>query len=160
MNRRVGLATALLAGGAMSIAGCAPSGDAESKRAAQRQAASPSASAPPVPSAPATRAPAPSPTATPPQARRKLRPGDRNADVKALQRRLEELNYDPGKIDGKYGPATQQAVWAFQKVNRLKIRSTLGERTGIVDQRLHGAAFRLRPEDVTIRCGQARPSRH
>jgi peptidoglycan hydrolase-like protein with peptidoglycan-binding domain len=104
----------------MSIAGCAPSGDAESKRAAQRQAASPSA--------PATRAPAPSPTATPPEARRKLRPGDRNTEVKALQRRLEELNYDPGKIDGRYGPATQQAVWAFQKVNRLKVRSTVGER--------------------------------
>jgi peptidoglycan hydrolase-like protein with peptidoglycan-binding domain len=148
MNRRVGLATALLAGGAMSIAGCAPSGDAESERAAQRRAASPPAPAPP---AAATRAPAPapSPTATPPEARRKLRPGARNADVKELQRRLEELHYDPGKIDGKYGPATQQAVWAFQKVNRLKVRSTVGERVwrALDDPRSPKALTKKREDD-------------
>ncbi|MES9544240.1 L,D-transpeptidase family protein [Actinomadura sp. NPDC000600] len=67
--------------------------------------------------APAT--PRPSPT------HRKLKPGAKGADVKALQRRLKELHYDPGKADGKYGPSTETAVWAFQAVNRLKQKSTL-----------------------------------
>ncbi len=126
MSERVGLA-ALLAGGMVLIAACAQSGNAQPEGAAQRRATAPSQpSAPPAGSA--SPVPAPSPTHTPPEARRKLKPGARNADVRALQRRLEELHYDPGKVDGKYGPTTQMAVWAFEKVNRIKPSGTVGKR--------------------------------
>nr|WP_221473282.1 L,D-transpeptidase family protein [Planomonospora venezuelensis] len=58
-----------------------------------------------------------------------LKPGARGAAVKALQRRLKELGYHPGKIDGRYGGATQAAVWAFQKVNGLPPSGTVARRT-------------------------------
>ncbi len=58
-----------------------------------------------------------------------LKPGAKGAAVKVLQRRLKELGYDPGKIDGRYGGATMSAVWAFQKVNGLKPTSTVARRT-------------------------------
>ncbi|MFC4051392.1 L,D-transpeptidase family protein [Actinomadura syzygii] len=69
--------------------------------------------------------PAQTPTPTPTPTHRKLKPGAKGADVEALQSRLKELHYDPGKVDGKYGVSTQMAVWAFQGVNRLKQKSTL-----------------------------------
>ncbi|WP_243711162.1 L,D-transpeptidase family protein [Actinomadura sp. KC216] len=72
---------------------------------------------------PTTPAPPPTPSPTPTQ--RKLKPGAKGEDVKALQRRLKELNYDPGKVDGKYGTSTQLAVWAFQAVNGMKQKGTL-----------------------------------
>lgn len=68
-----------------------------------------------------------SPTPTPTPTHRKLKPGAKGDDVKELQRRLKALNYDPGKVDGKYGPSTEMAVWAFQAVNRMKKKSTLGK---------------------------------
>src|SRR5690606_19148874 len=58
-----------------------------------------------------------------------LRLGAKGAAVRALQARLKELGYHPGKIDGRYGGATQAAVWAFQKVHGIKPSSTVGRRT-------------------------------
>ncbi|GII90258.1 hypothetical protein Ssi02_04890 [Sinosporangium siamense] len=46
--------------------------------------------------------------------------GSKGAAVKDLQLRLKELAYDPGKIDGRYGGATQAAVWAFQKIHGIR----------------------------------------
>jgi putative chitinase len=43
-----------------------------------------------------------------------LRLGSKGYEVEALQRRLVELNYQVGNIDGKYGRATRIAVIAFQ----------------------------------------------
>jgi hypothetical protein len=60
---------------------------------------------------------------------KKLRAGMRGAAVKALQRRLRELGYVPGKIDGRYGGTTQAAVWAFQKVQGFKPSSTVASKT-------------------------------
>lgn len=37
-------------------------------------------------------------------------------EVERLQRRLAELKFNPGPIDGSYGTYTIQAVWAFQKL--------------------------------------------
>ncbi len=68
-----------------------------------------------------------SPTPTPTPTYRKLKAGAKGDDVKELQRRLKALNYDPGKVDGKYGPSTEMAVWALQAVNRMKKTSTLGK---------------------------------
>jgi peptidoglycan hydrolase-like protein with peptidoglycan-binding domain len=45
--------------------------------------------------------------------------GDSGPEVVALQRRLGELRYDPGPVDGKFGGATVYAVQAFQKLNGM-----------------------------------------
>lgn len=80
------------------------------------------------PRGPGVAAPGTSGTPASPQARRKLKPGAKGADVKELQRRLKALHYDPGPADGRYGTSTQIAVWAFQAVNRLKMSGTVGKR--------------------------------
>ena len=44
-----------------------------------------------------------------------LRNGDEGKDVGDLQRRLKAAGYDPGDVDGEYGPNTEAAVKALQK---------------------------------------------
>jgi uncharacterized protein (TIGR02594 family) len=52
-------------------------------------------------------------------------------DVKKVQRRLKELGFDPGKIDGVAGRRTKAAVEAFQKKNDIKVKfpGTIGPKT-------------------------------
>jgi peptidoglycan hydrolase-like protein with peptidoglycan-binding domain len=80
----------------------------------------------PVPKPPPVRLPAPDPA------------------VRATQRRLIELGYMvSGDDDGRFGPATQNAILAFQKWERL-------DRTGLLDARTKsrlGSA--TRPSPVT-----------
>lgn len=52
-----------------------------------------------------------------------LKVGSRGEAVLALKKRLAELHYDVGKLNGFYDKQTRQAVLAFQKYNEL-------ERTG------------------------------
>lgn len=115
MNVRMRIGGLLMAGGALVITGCSQSGTSGAGRSA---AAESPAAASPGPSSPG-------PTRTP---RRRLKPGAKGDDVRALQKRLRDLHYPPGKADGRYGTATQVAVWAFEKVNGLKVRSTIGEK--------------------------------
>ncbi|GAA2100175.1 hypothetical protein GCM10009780_49450 [Actinomadura alba] len=90
-------------------------------------AVSPSTGAPSAKGIPAGRSAAPAaPTPAPVTERPTIKFGEHNADVKALQERLRKLHYDPGAADGKYGQATQLALFAFQKVNRLKLNGTVG----------------------------------
>jgi N-acetylmuramoyl-L-alanine amidase len=63
--------------------------------------------------------------------------GSRGAAVTALQRALERASYPAGSIDGRFGPKTEQAVIAFQKVHRLA-------RTGVVSAREDQAILRAR----------------
>ena len=42
--------------------------------------------------------------------------GSSGEDVKRLQRRLLDLRFDPGAIDGKFGDMTAMAVWAYKKL--------------------------------------------
>lgn len=44
-----------------------------------------------------------------------LRPGYRGDDVRQIQELLQMAGFDPGPIDGVYGPKTQEAVAAFQE---------------------------------------------
>lgn len=44
-----------------------------------------------------------------------LKNGSEGKDVEDLQRRLKAVGYDPGEIDGEYGPNTESAVKALQK---------------------------------------------
>ncbi|MCA1842878.1 MAG: L,D-transpeptidase family protein [Actinobacteria bacterium] len=48
-----------------------------------------------------------------------LGPGSRGPDVLALEQRLADLRYDPGKVDGTFDWATHHGVMAFQKVQSL-----------------------------------------
>lgn len=58
-----------------------------------------------------------------------LRQGDSGAEVRALQRRLAELGYWVGRVDGRYGPLTTQAVYALQKAAGLKRDGAVGPAT-------------------------------
>ena len=58
-----------------------------------------------------------------------LRPGDTGESVQALQQALAQLGYDPGAADGDYGPATQQAVIAFQQAAEITADGVVGPET-------------------------------
>ncbi|HEX4979466.1 MAG TPA: L,D-transpeptidase family protein [Acidimicrobiales bacterium] len=45
--------------------------------------------------------------------------GATGAEVQALEQRLAELKYDPGKVDGVYDSSTGHAVMAFQKTHGM-----------------------------------------
>jgi putative chitinase len=66
-----------------------------------------------------------------------LKEGSSGPKVKRLQRRLKELKFNPGLIDGDFGPATKSAVLAFQKSEGLLADGIAGPRTqaalGLVD---------------------------
>lgn len=55
-----------------------------------------------------------------------LRPGMSGTDVRKLQRRLAFLKYYPGPVDGRFGPFTLEAVWAFQEVQGLPTQDQVG----------------------------------
>ncbi|MPM36478.1 hypothetical protein SDC9_83076 [bioreactor metagenome] len=42
-----------------------------------------------------------------------------NDQVKTIQRLLKQLGYNPGDVDGIYGPGTASAIRAFQRANKL-----------------------------------------
>jgi Putative peptidoglycan binding domain/L,D-transpeptidase catalytic domain len=47
--------------------------------------------------------------------------GAHGAAVKSVQRRLNQLHYYAGPVDGKYGSDTAQAVWAFKEAQGLPL---------------------------------------
>ena len=55
--------------------------------------------------------------------------GARGTAVKVLQSKLKELGYDPGIIDGIFGPSTAVAVTAFQKDRKLFADGIAGPQT-------------------------------
>lgn len=59
----------------------------------------------------------------------KLSRGESGPEVVALQRRLAELGYWIGPIDGEYGPLTVQAVYALQKAAGISRDGTVGPKT-------------------------------
>jgi len=102
---------------ALALAGCRPA-DAPSQ--ADRPATPSQGAAALSPSA----SPAPSPTVSAsPQG--VLRPGMRGRAVRLLQRRLAALNYYPGRVDGRFGSDTLEAVWAFQATQGLHPRNAV-----------------------------------
>ncbi|MBP3952196.1 N-acetylmuramoyl-L-alanine amidase [Bacillus suaedae] len=73
--------------------------------------------------------------------------GDQGDDVRALQERLDELNFHPGPIDGIYGSQTTDAVMRFQRAASITVDGIVGPETrenlrdfeGSGDQREHGS---------------------
>jgi lipoprotein-anchoring transpeptidase ErfK/SrfK len=47
--------------------------------------------------------------------------GQRGAAVRSVQRRLAQLHYYPGPVDGVYGQSLQLAAWAFREVQGLRL---------------------------------------
>ena len=58
-----------------------------------------------------------------------IRPGNRGDAVLALQEALTALKYYKGKVDGIYGPGSQNAVRAFQKDHKLASDGIVGTKT-------------------------------
>jgi peptidoglycan hydrolase-like protein with peptidoglycan-binding domain len=58
-----------------------------------------------------------------------LKPGDKGAAVKLLQRALARLGYPIGALDGDYGPKTQAAVLKFQRTEKLTADGIAGPAT-------------------------------
>ena len=106
---------------ALALAGCRSVG-------APSQAARPA-----TPSHVATAGGAPaalSPSASPSPAvsaspQRVLRPGMSGQAVRLLQRRLAALKYYPGRVNGRFGSDTLEAVWAFQETQGLHPRNAV-----------------------------------
>jgi peptidoglycan hydrolase-like protein with peptidoglycan-binding domain/DNA-binding CsgD family transcriptional regulator len=49
--------------------------------------------------------------------------------VRAIQRRLTELGFRPGPVDGLFGARTEQAVLAFQRTHGLSVDGIVGPQT-------------------------------
>ena len=78
----------------------------------------------PTPAVPTTPAPI-TPTPTP----KSMRLGFQGESVRTVQRKLRDLGYYKGSIDGDFGAETEKAVKAFQKANGLTADGKVGEQT-------------------------------
>ncbi len=68
-------------------------------------------------------------------------------DVEGLQKRLKELKYYQGNIDGQFGPLTDKAVKEFQQTFHLEV-------TGIVDKDTWNMLGHLSDSKITSRKGK------
>jgi peptidoglycan hydrolase-like protein with peptidoglycan-binding domain len=58
-----------------------------------------------------------------------IRTGAKGDAVRLLQHLLDDYLYDPGPIDGDFGPKTEHAVKEFQKDFSLEVDGIVGRRT-------------------------------
>ena len=79
-----------------------------------------------ITSSPYTEIPSPDATPTPKSLQRGYTDSE---EVRQMQSRLKELGYYKGSPDGDFGPATEDAVKAFQKANGLSPDGKVGEQT-------------------------------
>ncbi len=87
-------------------------------------------------------------------------PSMRGDDVATLQSRLMEMGFNPGRVDGFYGPLTEKAVSEFQKSVGVKADGICGPGTVISLMRLMrtvtgGAPVQLRDQAVREKRGPA-----
>lgn len=76
-----------------------------------------------------TPTPVPTPSITANPAYSQLVMGDRSETVVKVQRRLQELGYYQGEVDGAYGNQTRRAVEQFQYQNGLTVDGIAGRYT-------------------------------
>lgn len=79
-----------------------------------------------------TPTPVPTPAITPNNAYKTLKVGDKGENVKLLQRRLAELGYYTGDVDGVFGNQTRRSVERFQYYQGLSVDGIAGKRTQTV----------------------------
>ena len=65
-----------------------------------------------------------------------LIPGMRGPAITNLQRRLAQLHYYPGPVDGEFGLDTLEAVWAFKEVQGIQTRAGADDVGAYMEQRL------------------------
>ncbi len=82
-----------------------------------------------TPTASPTPTPVPTPDITPNTAYKTVKVGDKGDSVKTLQRRLAELGYFTGEVDGVFGNQTRRAVERFQYYQGLSVDGIAGKRT-------------------------------
>jgi len=87
-------------------------------------------------------------------------PQMRGDDVATLQSRLIDMGFNPGRVDGIYGPTTESAVKEFQKSVGVKIDGICGPGTVIALMRLMrtvtgGAPTQLRDQAIREKRGPA-----
>jgi len=58
-----------------------------------------------------------------------LNQGDSGQSVKDLQKSLKAAGFNPGEVDGQYGPKTEAAVKAFQQAHHLDVDGIAGPKT-------------------------------
>ena len=58
-----------------------------------------------------------------------LKEGSKGVAVRGLQRMLITRGFDPGEIDGRFGPKTEAAVNAFQSDSGLDVDGIVGPKT-------------------------------
>lgn len=59
---------------------------------------------------------------------RLMLPGDRGSDVLVVQKRLKELGFYGGSLDGIYGTGMERALNRFQKSKNLPITNKIGDK--------------------------------
>ncbi|ADY57565.1 spore cortex-lytic enzyme [Syntrophobotulus glycolicus DSM 8271] len=67
-----------------------------------------------------------------------LKEGSSGQEVKSLQKKLSQLGYSVGAIDGKFGSATEQALKRFQKNRGIKTDGIFGDETAKELNRVSG----------------------
>ncbi|MGH9225034.1 MAG: peptidoglycan-binding domain-containing protein [Acidimicrobiales bacterium] len=58
-----------------------------------------------------------------------LKVGSKGHEVALVQARLLSLGFDPGPVDGDFGPGTETAVRDFQQANGLEVDGVVGRQT-------------------------------
>src|SRR5687768_7042407 len=66
---------------------------------------------------------------SPSSASRLLRTGSKGQAVRELQQALAKDGFNPGPIDGDFGPLTRGAVLAYQRANHLAVDGIVGPQT-------------------------------
>lgn len=94
-----------------------------------------------------TPTPVPTPDITPNDTYKTIRVGDKGDGVKLLQRRLAELGYYTGDVDGVFGNQTRRSVERFQYYQGLSVDGIAGKRTQTVLYESKEVVFA--PVDVT-----------
>ena len=49
--------------------------------------------------------------------------------MRGIQQTLKQQGFDPGTIDGQFGPNTKKAVIAFQRAHKLEVDGIIGPNT-------------------------------
>ena len=101
----------------------------------------------PTPTIKPTSTPRPTPDITPSAEYKTLSIGSKGEAVKKLQRRLAELGYLTGTVDGAFGNQTKRAVERFQYYNGLSVDGVAGQRTQTILYESTEVVFA--PVDVT-----------
>jgi lipoprotein-anchoring transpeptidase ErfK/SrfK len=121
-----------LAAAALALTGCRAAG-------APSQAAQPATPSHAAAGASPSASPSPSPQLV-------LKPGMRGRAVRLLQKRLAALKYYPGRVNGRFGKNTLEAVWAFQETQGIHPRDAVGAQ-------MQRALASPRPPKVLVRHG-------